>query len=95
MSARKQEAIRAANLLVKSKHETRQDRLRELSVRTGYASALAILSEMSRNESWLSSQSGLEGNELARLQHKQNEVALAYAYRRLKEHNHTIGHDKK
>ena len=52
----------------------------------GYAVALEALAQMSRNEGMLSMQAGLAGDSLARLTHKQNEVALAYAHLRLKRH---------
>jgi len=56
----------------------------------GYAGALKALAEMSRNEGMLSMQAGLADDTLARLNHKQNEVALAYAHLRLKRHTQKI-----
>lgn len=55
----------------------------------GYAVALEALAQMSRDEGMLSMQAGLADDPLARLNHKQNEVALAYAHLRLKRHTAT------
>lgn len=52
----------------------------------GYAAALEALAQMSRDEGMLSVQAGLAKDPMARLTHKQNEVALAYAHLRLKRH---------
>lgn len=53
----------------------------------GYAEALEMLAKMSRDEGMLAMQAGLADDSMARLNHKQNEVALAYAHLRLKRHN--------
>jgi hypothetical protein len=53
----------------------------------GYAVALEALAKMSREEGMLSMQAGLADDPLARLTHKQHEVALAYAHLRLKRHD--------
>lgn len=53
----------------------------------GYAAAIEALAQMSRDEGMLSVQAGLAKDALARLTHKQNEVALAYAHLRLKRHD--------
>ena len=56
----------------------------------GYAVALEALAQMSRDEGMLSMQAGLADDPLARLNHKQNEVALAYAHLRLKRHTKVL-----